>query len=140
MSAGTGVTHSELNASQNEQVHFLQIGVLPETIGLDPGYEQKNPSLNDRRNRLCLRASPDGHDGSVTVRQDIRIDASMLDNGHKVTHLLVPARKAYTQPASGTAEMNGHLLYAGDGAPITEEPFIVLAGMPEAEVLVFDIA
>ena len=140
MSAGTGVTHSEYNASQSELVHFLQIWILPKTIGLAPSYEQKYFPINDKRNRLCLLVSPDGHDGSVTVHQDIRIYSSVLEKSSSVTHTLAPGRRAYVQLTSGAAEVNGHLLHAGDGARITDESSILLTGAPEAEVLIFDIA
>ena len=140
MSAGTGVTHSEYNASQSELVHFLQIWILPKTIGLAPSYEQKYFPINDKRNRLCLLVSPDGHDGSVTVHQDIRIYSSVLEKSSSVTHTLAPGRRAYVQLASGAAEVNSHLLHAGDGARITDESSILLTGAPEAEVLIFDIA
>lgn len=140
MSAGTSVTHSEYNASQSELVHFLQIWILPKTIGLAPSYEQKYFPINDKRNRLCLLVSPDGHDGSVTVHQDIRIYSSVLEKSSSVTHTLAPGRRAYVQLTSGVAEVNGHLLHAGDGARTTDESSILLTGAPEAEVLVFDIA
>lgn len=140
MSAGTGVTHSEFNASQSELVHFLQIWILPKSMGLAPSYEQKHFALNDKRNRLCLVASPDGHDCSVTVQQDIRIYSSVLEKGGGVTHTLGLSRRAYVHVARGSGEVNGHLLQAGDGARVTDESSILLTGAPDAEVLIFDMA
>lgn len=140
MSAGTGVTHSEFNASQSELVHFLQIWILPKSMGLAPSYEQKHFALNDKRNRLCLVASPDGHDGSVTVQQDIRIYSSVLEKGGSVTHTLGLSRRAYVHVARGSGEVNGHLLQTGDGARVTDESTILLTGAPDAEVLIFDMA
>ena len=140
MSAGTGVTHSEFNASQSELVHFLQIWILPETTGLAPGYEQKHFELADKRNRLCLVASPDGRDGSVTVRQDMYLYATILEDGAVATHAPGTGRRAYVFVARGSVELNGLALAAGDGARITGEPKISLKGMPGAEVLIFDMA
>lgn len=140
MSAGTGVTHSEFNASQSELVHFLQIWILPETTGLAPGYEQKHFALDDKRNRLCLMASPDGRGGSVTIRQDACLYASVLEDGGSVTHALGPKRRAYVHVARGGGEVNGHVLQGGDGARITDEPIISLKGAPGAEVLFFEMA
>ena len=139
MSAGTGVTHSEYNASQSDPVHFLQIWILPEALGLAPSYEQKYFTINEKRNRLCLLASPDGHNGSVTVHQDIRIYSSVLKKSSSVTHMLAPGRRAYLQLTSGTAEVNGQLLHVGDGAGITNESSILVTGAPGAEVLIFDL-
>ena len=140
MSAGTGVTHSEFNASQSELVHFLQIWILPKSMGLAPSYEQKYFSINDKRNRLCLVVSSDGHDGSVTVHQDIRIYSSVLEKGGSVTHSLELSRRAFVHVAQGSGEVNGHLLQAGDGARVTDESTILLTGAPDAEVLIFDMA
>lgn len=140
MSAGTGVTHSEFNASEDEPVHFLQIWILPKSLGLTPSYEQKHFTQDGKRNRLCLVASPDGRDGSVTVRKDARIFSSRLDGGGSVTCTLELGRLAYVHVTRGSGEINGHFLQAGDGARITGEPVISMKGMPEAEVLIFDMA
>ncbi|MFA7496942.1 MAG: pirin family protein [Acidithiobacillus sp.] len=140
MSAGTGITHSEYNASQSDPLHFLQIWILPETLGLAPSYEQKYFTISEKRDRLCLLVSPDGHNGSVTVHQDVRIYSSVLENGGRVNHTLVPGRRAYVQLTSGRAEVNGQFLHAGDGAGITNESSILLTGVPGGEVLIFDLA
>ncbi|MHB1954427.1 MAG: pirin family protein, partial [Sulfobacillus sp.] len=124
MSAGTGVTHSESNASQDELVHFLQIWILPKSMGLTPSYEQKHFALDDKRNRLCLVASSDGRDGSVTIQQDARIYSIVLEEGGSVTHALGISRRAYVHVARGCSKVNGHALQAGDGARITDEPII----------------
>ena len=140
MSAGTGVTHSEFNASQTELVHFLQIWILPEATGLTPSYEQKRFETTDKRNRLCLVASPNGRDGSVTVRQDVDLYATILEDCANVNHSLGTGRRAYVHVAHGRAEISGLLLTAGDGARITNELAISLKGAPSAEVLIFDMA
>jgi redox-sensitive bicupin YhaK (pirin superfamily) len=139
MSAGTGVTHSEFNASRSELVHFLQIWILPEATGLVPGYEQKHFKDIDKRNRLCLVASPDGRDGSVTVRQVVYLYATALEDGGSATHGLGPGRRAYVHVARGGVDVNGLALVAGDGARITDETMMSLKGAPSAEVLIFDM-
>ena len=139
MSAGTGVTHSESNGSKTEGVHFLQIWILPRVKGLSPGYEQKHFSLNDKRNRLCLVASPDGREGSVSVCQDVFLYASVLEDGSTLSHPL-SGRRGYVHVASGSIDLNGQTLTGGDGARVTEEPMIIVTGKPGAEVLLFDMA
>ncbi len=140
MSAGSGVTHSEFNASPSEGVHFLQIWILPERIGLEPGYEQQHFDTDAKRNRLCLVASPDGRKASVTIRQDACLYAAVLEDGGSVAHIIEPGRRAYVQVARGSALVNGRILQAGDGARFSEEPQVVLKGNPDGEVLVFDLA
>ena len=139
MSAGTGVTHSESNASMTERVHFLQIWILPKSKGLPPGYEQRHYSREDKRGRLCLVASPDGREGSITIHQDAFLYSTLLESGERVTHPL-GNRRGYVHVASGTVELNGHLLTGGDGARVTEESMIVMKGGSKAEVLLFDMA
>jgi len=140
MSAGTGVTHSEFNASRHEPVHFLQIWILPARAGLAPGYEQTRFKDLETRGRLRLVASPDGADGSVTVNQDARIYATRLRAGEEVVHRLAPGRHAWVQVARGAVDLSGRPLSAGDGAALSDEPEVVLRGVEEAEVLVFDLA
>jgi redox-sensitive bicupin YhaK (pirin superfamily) len=142
MSAGTGVLHSEYNASKTEPVHFLQIWILPDRAGHAPGYEQKTFSDADKRGRLRLVASPDGADGSVTIHQDARIHATVLARGAGVEHALAPGRHAWVHVARGAAEVNGTPLAAGDAAALTNEPAPRLrgGGDGDAELLVFDLA
>jgi len=137
MSAGTGVTHSEMNPSNQEGVHFLQIWILPEQRGITPGYEQKKFEDEERRGALRLVASPDGRDGSVTVHQDVAIYSSLLD-GELVTHTFAPDRYGWVQIARGEVELNGQQLNAGDGAAIEGESSVTLRGK-NAEVLLFDL-
>jgi len=140
MSAGTGVTHSEFNASQKEAVHFLQIWLLPEQRGLPPGYEQRRFPAEEKRGRVRLVASRDGAEGSVTVHQDARLLAALLGPGEEVHHRLAPGRHAWVQVARGEVELGGRRLSAGDGAALSGEPEVALRGATEAEVLVFDLA
>ena len=140
MSAGCGVTHSEFNASDKEPVHLLQIWMLPEQKGLKPFYGQKTFSAEEKSGRLRLVASPDGRDGSVKIRQDNELYATLLRKGETVRHELKPDRHAYVQVARGSVTLNGKRLDEGDGAAISEEKAVELAGADQAEVLLFDLA
>ncbi|GAC1662784.1 MAG: pirin family protein [Candidatus Acidiferrum sp.] len=140
MSAGTGVSHSEFNASKIDGVHLLQIWMVPEKKGLKPAYDQKNFSAAEKRGKLRLVASPDGRDGSVKIRQDNELYASVLSNGETVSHKLAPERHAYVQVARGSAKLNGTILAEGDGAAISQENSVELTGIENAEILLFDLA
>ncbi|TMA83384.1 MAG: pirin family protein [Deltaproteobacteria bacterium] len=145
MSAGTGVTHSEFNASRTELVHLLQIWILPERRGLRPEYEQKEFPERERRRRLRLIAARDGADGAVTIHQDVRLYATLLAPGERVTHTFAPGRHAWVQVARGDVRLNGTPLTAGDGAAVSDERALDLVGEPApaggaGEVLLFDLA
>ena len=121
MTAGTGVRHSEFNASAAEPVHFLQIWILPEVAGLPPGYEQKTFAVADKLGRLRLVASRDGRDGSVTVHQDVGLYAAALVPGEKVVHAPASGRHVWLQVARGIVTLNGKRLGQGDGAAASGE-------------------
>lgn len=140
MSAGTGIRHSEFNASKTAPVHFLQIWIIPEKKGLAPGYEQKNFSEDEKRGRLRLVGSRDGRDGSVTIHQDVNLYATLLGNGDAVTHELAPGRGGWVQVARGSVTLNGETLSEGDGVAITTPGALRLEGAEDAEVLLFDMA
>lgn len=140
MSAGTGVAHSEQNPSRTEPVHLLQIWILPDKTGIEPGYEQKTFSPAEKQATLRLVASPDGRKGSVTVHQDAFLYVSVLDPADSVRHTLAPGRKAYLQVARGGIDLNGLSLKQGDAARITAEREIVLTATDKAEILLFDLA
>jgi quercetin 2,3-dioxygenase len=140
MSAGTGVTHSEFNASKTEPAHLLQIWMLPEKKGQKPVYGQKNFADSEKRGKLRLVASPDGRDGSVTIRQDNELYATVLGAGESVRHELKRDRHAYVQVARGSVKLNGTELQEGDGAAISAEKAVELTGVQDAEVLLFDLA
>ena len=140
MSAGTGVTHSEYNASQAELVHFLQIWIEPKARGIPPSYEQKNFSTDDKKGKLRLVASPDGRDGSVTIHQDAWVYASVLGEGDAVTQVLDPSHRAYVHVARGEVEVNGQKLGTGDGLKVAAESELKLRNAKNAEVIVFDMA
>ncbi|MCC6333037.1 MAG: pirin family protein [Myxococcales bacterium] len=140
MSAGTGVLHSEYNASTTDPVHFLQIWLLPAQQAIAPGYEQKTFSDAEKRGRLRLVASPDGSDGSVTIHTDAKLYAAVLGPGEQAELPLPKSRHAWVHVARGQVKANGHLLVAGDGAALSDEAKVTLEGVEGAEVLVFDLA
>lgn len=141
MSAGTGIRHSEFNASQSDPVHFLQIWIVPNQTGIEPGYEQIHVSPEDKQGQLRLVGSRDGRDGSVTIHQDAELYASNLKSGDQVSYSLRPQRSAWVQVARGAIALNGQLLAAGDGAAIVDEAMLELTGASDdAEVLLFDLA
>jgi hypothetical protein len=139
MTAGTGIRHSEFNPSGTQPVHFLQIWIVPERIGLKPGYEQRTYSDADKRNRLRLIASREGRDGSVTVHQDADVFASLLEAGARLVHPLRQGRKAWVQVVRGTVQIDGVRLSAGDGAGIENQPEIMIEADEDAEILLFDL-
>ena len=139
MSAGTGVTHSEFNASKTEPVHLYQIWMFPDRKGHKPTYDQKNFSEAEKRGKLRLLVSPDGRDGSVKIRQDNELYATVLGEGESVRHALKPERHAYVQVARGSVKLNGTELETGDGAAISAEKAVELTGVKDAEVLLFDL-
>ena len=139
MSAGTGITHSEYNASDTESVRFLQIWIIPSKRGISPGYEQQQFADSEVHGKLRLVASADGRDGSVLIHQDTTVYASKLTKGEVVEHVIANGRKAWVQVATGNVTVNGHSLSQGDGAAISQENSITLTTEQEAEVLVFDL-
>jgi quercetin 2,3-dioxygenase len=140
MSAGTGVTHSEFNASKTEPVHLYQIWMMPDKRGHKPAYDQKNFSEAEKRGKLRIVASPDGREGSVKMRQDNELYATVLGAGDSVKHALKPERHAYVQVARGRVKLNDTPLDTGDGAAISAEKSVELVGINDAEVLLFDLA
>jgi len=140
MSAGTGVAHSEFNPSATEPVHLLQIWILPSEHGLPPSYEEKHFSDEERHGRLRLIASDDGRDGSVTMHQDARLFASVLEAGQTVVQALDEKRYAWLQIARGTIRLNDVELKQGDGAAVSNEMELTITAHDQAEILLFDLA
>jgi len=140
MSAGTGVAHSEFNASDKEPVHMYQIWMFPDKKNYAPTYDQKHFPEIEKRGTLRLVVSPDGRDGSVRIRQDNKLYATVLARGESVKHEIQPERHAYVQVARGHVRLNGRELATGDGAAISEEKSLELTGVKDAEVLLFDLA
>jgi redox-sensitive bicupin YhaK (pirin superfamily) len=141
MSAGTGIMHSEYNASATDAVHLLQIWLLPATNGIDPGYEQIYIAPAEKQGHLRLIGSQDGRDGSVTIHQDVSLYSSVLGDGDQVSHTLAKGRIAWLQVAKGGLTLNGQTLTAGDGAAIQDLDHLTLASTAaETEFLLFDMA
>jgi len=140
MTAGSGVTHSEANSSETDAVHLLQIWILPNARNLQPGYEQKAFTDQEKRGQWRLVVSNDGRDGSVTINQDAAIFAAIIEPGSEVVHQLAANRNAWIQVARGAVTVNGNELDQGDGAAVMAESVLTIAGREESEVLLFDLA
>jgi redox-sensitive bicupin YhaK (pirin superfamily) len=140
MTAGTGVRHSEQNDSPEQPVHLLQIWIIPSEDNLEPGYEQKAFSVDERRNQMRLIASTDGRDGSVSVHQDVSLFASILDKGTSVKHALSELRYGWLQVARGAVEINGERAEQGDGVVIVAETELSIQAVAASEILMFDLA
>lgn len=140
MSAGRGIRHSEMNASDTDKVHLLQIWIMPDRPGHEPSYEQKAFPESEKRGKLRLIAGPNGKDGSVTIHQDAKLYVSLLAPGEEVAHDLAKARHAWLQVAKGAVELNGTKLEQGDGAAISDEQKLAIKGAQDAEILLFDLA
>ena len=139
MTAGTGVRHSEQNASTDELVHLLQIWIIPNADNLDPGYEQKAFTADERRNQLRLIASTNGRDGSISVHQDVSLYASILEPGQNVQHQMDPTRFGWLQVARGSVSINDESVEQGDGVVIVAESELKIAASEPAEILLFDL-
>ncbi len=140
MSAGRGVRHSEFNHSPDDPVHFLQIWLIPNEQGIAPSYEQKTFADEEKRSRLRLIASADGRDDSVLIHQDAQLYAALLAPAEQVVHQLGPERHAWLQVARGAVTLNNQTLNQGDGAAISHEQTLQIAGQETAEILLFDLA
>ena len=141
MSAGSGIAHSEFNPSKTESVHLLQIWLLPDRAGHEPGYDQKPFPIEGRTGKLQLLVSPDGAEGSLTIHQDARLFATVLPRGRETQLSLSPGRHAWVQVIKGDLTLNGtHALAAGDGAAVSDESSLTLRAGADAEAIVFDLA
>ena len=140
MRAGTGVTHSEYNASKTEPVHFLQIWVMPDTRGLAPRYDQKPFDTTAARGGFVLLASRDGRDGSIQVHQDVSLWMARLGEGDERRHALAPGRHAWLHAARGTVTLDGHALEEGTARPSRKRPASTSSATGDAEVLLFDLS
>ena len=139
MSAGSGVRHSEFNPSSTNPVHFLQIWIQPNAQGIEPSYEEKRFSVQEKRGRLRIIASPDQADGSVLIHQDARVYAGLFDGEETATLNVEPGRTLYVHVARGTVTANGAVLNGGDAVTLTDSEKLELNRGQQAEVLVFDL-
>ncbi|HTD03162.1 pirin family protein [Undibacterium sp.] len=139
MSAGTGVMHSEFNASQKNSAHLLQIWIMPDRSGMPPSYEEKNFSREDKLGRLRLVASPDAEDGAVKLHQDARLYVGLFDGEQQASLSLGKNRLAYVHLARGELTVNGIALQTGDALKLQAEELLSIGQGRQAEVLVFDL-
>lgn len=140
MTAGKGIRHSEYNASDEEPLRLLQIWIHPEAEGLDPGYAEQPTRVRERPGVLTLIASRDGREGSLTIHQDASIHAAVLNPGQRIDYAPEAGRGIWVQMARGSARLNGLEMEEGDGAALEDEATIVLEGISECEILLFDLA
>ena len=140
MSAGTGVRHSEYNASKTDPVHFLQIWIQPKERSISPGYEQKSFSDDDKRGRLRVIASPNARDGSITIHADAEIHAGIFEDGQRATYEPKSGRSTWIHVASGSVKVGGEKLVEGDAAYATDADAITIEGDGRGEILLFDLA
>ncbi len=139
MSAGTGITHSEFNASDTEPAHFVQIWILPNQRGLEPSYEQKYFDTAHKRQRWCLIASPDGHDGSCIIHQDTLIQCSILLPGETISYSINLKRRCYIQVLRGEVQVSDQRVSVGDGLRLEGETGVTIVAHQESEILLFDL-
>ena len=139
MSAGTGVVHSEWNASADEPVHFLQTWIVPAKGGIPPSYEQRSFPAEERHNRLRLVVSPDGMEGSVRIHQDATLRIGSLDAGANVKHALALDAGAWLQVLRGCVRLGDLVLDTGDGVAVAGEPVLEIAADTPAEILLFEL-
>jgi redox-sensitive bicupin YhaK (pirin superfamily) len=139
MTAGSGVMHSETNASETEAVHLLQVWILPAENGGESSYDQRNFPAAERRGKLRPLATPDGIQGSLTLGQDVTVYGTVLDDGQSLVHTIAPERHAWLQVTAGTLEAGGERMEAGDGMAVSDESSLTILAHGEAEALLFDL-
>jgi len=139
MSAGTGVTHSEYNHSDSEPVHFLQIWLQPNALGVEPGYDQRHFPVAHRRGRWVLLVSPDGRDGSIATHQDALMFSTLLAPGETLAYRFDADRQGYLHLARGKLRVGNVILNQGDGLAMQKQELLELEGIEDAEVLLFDL-
>ncbi len=140
MTAGTGVMHSEFNHSNEDQAHLLQIWILPEQEGLEPGYEQKLFPTEQKKNRWCLVGSRDGRDGSLTIHQDLNLYSTVLDDGVEIEFEFDEVRQGFLQVVLGSVEIDGVELVAGDAVTMQDQAALTVRAVQDSELLLFDMA
>lgn len=139
MTAGTGVLHSEFNHSEDEQAHLLQIWILPEENGLEPGYEQKLFPVEEKRNRWRVVGSRDGRDGSLTIHQDIQLLSTVLDADTDIEYTFDEGRRGFLQVVSGQVRIDDKELGAGDAIAMQDQSEFSIMALQESELLLFDM-
>jgi redox-sensitive bicupin YhaK (pirin superfamily) len=140
MTAGTGVLHSEFNHSKNERAHLLQIWILPERNGLEPGYEQKLFPSEEKTNQWCLVGSRDGRDGSLTIHQDVNLLSTELEQGNELSYSFDGRRRGFIQVVRGTVEVEGETVVEGDAVAMQDQEKVAVRAVEDSELLLFDMA
>lgn len=140
MTAGTGIFHSEFNHSSEEQAHLLQIWILPEKSGLEPGYEQKLFPREEKHNQWRIVGSRDGRDGSLTIHQDVNLWSTVLDENVEISYTFDGSRRGFLQVVRGTVEIGGESLSAGDAVATQDQRAFTIGSLEESELLLFDMA
>lgn len=140
MTAGTGIFHSEFNHSSEEQAHLLQIWILPEKSGLEPGYEQKLFPREEKHNQWRIVGSRDGRDGSLTIHQDVNLWSTVLDENVEISYTFDGSRRGFLQVVRGTVEIGGESLSAGDAVATQDQRAFTIRSLEESELLLFDMA
>ena len=140
MTAGTGVLHSEYNHSEEEKAHLLQIWILPERNGLEPGYEQKLFPSEEKRNQWRLVGSRDGRDGSLTIHQDVELSSTELEQGQELDYVFNGRRRGFLQVVRGSIEIDGQTLSAGDAVATQDHDRLKIRAIEDSELLLFDMA
>lgn len=144
MTAGSGIVHSEYNASSTASAHLLQIWIVPDRVNLHPGYEEKHFDEARKQGRWCMIASPEGKDGTLRIHQDVLLYGALLSPGQSLPYETRAGRTLYLHVARGTIQLSGvghtdETLGAGDAAMVEMEQVIRVEGLEDAEVLVFDL-
>ena len=139
MTAGTGVLHSEFNHSTDEQAHLLQIWILPERNGLEPGYEQKLFPKEEKHNQWRLVGSRDGRDGSLTIHQDVNLYSTVLDAGVELVFEFDGRRRGFVQVVRGVVEIDGETVVAGDAIATQDQGSLTVHAAEDSELLLFDM-
>jgi quercetin 2,3-dioxygenase len=140
MSAGTGIQHSEYNNSDTEPVHLLQIWILPDTLNLQPSYEQKSFPADEKQGKLRLVAARDGRDGAVTIHQDGNMYVGLLGTADKISYQVTAERYLWLHVATGEVAIDGNIFQAGDAIAYAGASSIELSSPSQAEILLFDLA
>ncbi len=139
MTAGTSIFHSEYNHSSEDRVHLLQIWILPEQNGLQPGYQQEFFAPDEKRNQWRLVGSRDGRGGSLTIHQDVDLYASRLENGHPLKHRFEEHRHGFLHVVAGVIQLDGQRLAAGDALATSDQATLTLQATEDSELLLFDM-
>lgn len=139
MTAGTGVFHSEFNPT-DETTHLMQIWILPEKNGLEPGYEQKLFPREGKLNQWCLLATRDGRKGALTIHQDVELLSTILEAGRSLDYELAEGRRAYLQVVRGNIDVDGETLTTGDALTIAKNRELSINAAEESELLLFDLS